>query len=162
MKTSKIKSIMCLLGYLQRGKQSHTMSAYPSIWHENRSGNISSYPYSRALKAGASYNHLFGKRREKCCDCMVFLIVSRWLYPIRRRESRREIKNAFQQQHVVICALPFVRHHRRPLRGIFYRIFQYIPIHLLKIGAYRGIMQGRGGKDSASVNKRRQQRLPRS
>lgn len=29
-----------------------------SIWHENKSGNISSYPYSCALRAGASYNYL--------------------------------------------------------------------------------------------------------
>ena len=37
----------------------------PSIWHENKSGNISSYPYSCALRAGASYNYLLvnGQRR---------------------------------------------------------------------------------------------------
>lgn len=36
-----------------------------SIWHENKSGNISSYPYSCALRAGASYNYLLvnGERR---------------------------------------------------------------------------------------------------
>lgn len=36
-----------------------------AIWHENKSGNISSYPYSCALRAGASYNYLLvnGKRR---------------------------------------------------------------------------------------------------
>ncbi|MDR0364958.1 MAG: DNA (cytosine-5-)-methyltransferase [Bacteroidales bacterium] len=41
-------------------------SIYPlSIWHENKSGNISSYPYSCALRAGASYNYLLvnGERR---------------------------------------------------------------------------------------------------
>lgn len=43
----------------------HTASVYPSIWHENKSGNISSYPYSCALRAGASYNYLLvnGERR---------------------------------------------------------------------------------------------------
>lgn len=30
----------------------------PSIWHENKSGNISALPYSCALRAGASYNYL--------------------------------------------------------------------------------------------------------
>jgi DNA (cytosine-5)-methyltransferase 1 len=30
----------------------------PSIWHENKSGNISPLPYSCALRAGASYNYL--------------------------------------------------------------------------------------------------------
>lgn len=37
----------------------------PSIWHENKSGNISALPYSCALRAYASYNYLLvnGKRR---------------------------------------------------------------------------------------------------
>ena len=30
----------------------------PSIWHENKSGNISALPYSCALRAGASHNYL--------------------------------------------------------------------------------------------------------
>ncbi|AFY72541.1 DNA-methyltransferase Dcm [Synechococcus sp. PCC 7502] len=36
-----------------------------TIWHENKGGNISAYPYSCALRAGASYNYLLvnGKRR---------------------------------------------------------------------------------------------------
>lgn len=44
---------------------SHQSSCTPSIWHENKSGNISSYPYSCALRAGASYNYLLvnGERR---------------------------------------------------------------------------------------------------
>ena len=37
---------------------SHQSACTPSIWHENKSGNISSYPYSCALRAGASYNYL--------------------------------------------------------------------------------------------------------
>ena len=43
----------------------HTATVTPSIWHENKSGNISSYPYSCALRAGASYNYLLvnGERR---------------------------------------------------------------------------------------------------
>lgn len=37
----------------------------PSIWHENKSGNISPLPYSCALRANASYNYLLvnGQRR---------------------------------------------------------------------------------------------------
>jgi DNA (cytosine-5)-methyltransferase 1 len=37
----------------------------PTIWHENKSGNISAYEYSCALRAGASYNYLLvnGQRR---------------------------------------------------------------------------------------------------
>ncbi len=46
-------------------KALHKSKHKVSIWHENKSGNISSYPYSRALRAGASYNYLLvnGKRR---------------------------------------------------------------------------------------------------
>ena len=37
----------------------------PGIWHENKSGHVSVYPYSCALRAGSSYNYLLvdGKRR---------------------------------------------------------------------------------------------------
>ena len=31
---------------------------YPSVWHENKGGNISLLPFSCALRAGASYNYL--------------------------------------------------------------------------------------------------------
>ena len=43
----------------------HTSNYNPAIWHENKAGNISSYPFSCALRAGASYNYLLvnGKRR---------------------------------------------------------------------------------------------------
>ena len=46
-------------------KKKHQSSYYPSIWHENKSGNICSYPYSCALRAGASHNYLLvnGERR---------------------------------------------------------------------------------------------------
>ena len=38
---------------------------YPTIWHENKSGHISSYSYSCAMRSGASYNYLLvnGERR---------------------------------------------------------------------------------------------------
>jgi len=37
----------------------------PTIWHENKGGSISVYPFSCALRAGASYNYLLvnGERR---------------------------------------------------------------------------------------------------
>jgi DNA (cytosine-5)-methyltransferase 1 len=43
----------------------HAAKISPSIWHENKSGNISSHPFSCALRAGASYNYLLvdGERR---------------------------------------------------------------------------------------------------
>lgn len=49
----------------EKRKKKHTSSYYPSIWHENKSGNICSYPYSCALRSGASHNYLLvnGERR---------------------------------------------------------------------------------------------------
>lgn len=50
---------------VEKRLKSHQSKYSPSIWHENKSGNISSYPYSCALRAGASYNYLLvdGVRR---------------------------------------------------------------------------------------------------
>jgi len=43
----------------------HPPTDEPTIWHENKSGHVSAYPYSCALRAGASYNYLLvnGERR---------------------------------------------------------------------------------------------------
>ncbi|WP_428230400.1 DNA (cytosine-5-)-methyltransferase [Flavobacterium sp.] len=52
--------------YIVEKRKSKHKSAYNlSIWHENKSGNICSYPYSCALRSGASYNYLLvnGERR---------------------------------------------------------------------------------------------------
>jgi len=50
---------------LRKRKTIHTPAVTPSIWHENKAGHISSYPYSCALRAGASHNYLLvnGERR---------------------------------------------------------------------------------------------------
>jgi len=49
----------------QRRYSMHKSKYKPSIWHENKAGNISSHPFSCALRAGASYNYLLvdGERR---------------------------------------------------------------------------------------------------
>ena len=43
----------------------HRSTIRPGIWHENKSGNVSSHSFSCALRAGASYNYLLvdGERR---------------------------------------------------------------------------------------------------
>ena len=45
-----------------RSKRQHSVEGknvfYPSVWHENKSGNISVLDYSCALRTGASYNYL--------------------------------------------------------------------------------------------------------
>ncbi len=50
---------------IEKRMEKHKSEYTPGIWHENKSGNITSYPYSCALRAGASYNYLLvdGKRR---------------------------------------------------------------------------------------------------
>jgi DNA (cytosine-5)-methyltransferase 1 len=50
---------------LKKRKESHKSAYKLSIWHENKAGNICSYPYSCALRSGASYNYLLvnGERR---------------------------------------------------------------------------------------------------
>lgn len=49
----------------EKRKEAHKSAYKLSIWHENKSGNICSYPYSCALRSGASYNYLLvnGERR---------------------------------------------------------------------------------------------------
>ena len=51
---------------IRRKRRDKHQSPYElSIWHENKGGNVSSHPYSCALRAGASYNYLLvnGERR---------------------------------------------------------------------------------------------------
>ncbi len=49
----------------KRQSRLKTTPFYPSVWHENKGGNISVLPFSCALRAGGSYNYLLvnGKRR---------------------------------------------------------------------------------------------------
>lgn len=49
----------------QKRHEAHTAKTNPAIWHENKAGNVSSHPFSCALRAGASYNYLLvdGNRR---------------------------------------------------------------------------------------------------
>jgi DNA (cytosine-5)-methyltransferase 1 len=49
----------------RRRMAEHPPTDEPTIWHENKSGHISAYPFSCALRAGASYNYLLvnGERR---------------------------------------------------------------------------------------------------
>lgn len=49
----------------EKRHHAHKAKIKPSIWHENKGGNISSHPFSCALRANASYNYLLvnGERR---------------------------------------------------------------------------------------------------
>jgi DNA (cytosine-5)-methyltransferase 1 len=60
---------------LKQRRDAHQAKITPSIWHENKSGNISSHPFSCALRAGASYNYLLvnGERRLTPRECLRLL-----------------------------------------------------------------------------------------
>lgn len=47
---------------------------YPSVWHENKAGNISILDYACALRTGASYNYLLvnGRRRPSSRELLRF------------------------------------------------------------------------------------------
>lgn len=49
----------------QKRHEKHKSEHALAIWHENKSGHVSSYPHSCTLRAGASYNYLLvnGERR---------------------------------------------------------------------------------------------------
>jgi DNA (cytosine-5)-methyltransferase 1 len=52
--------------YIKKNRlKKHKPTKEPTIWHENKAGHISAYPFSCALRAGASYNYLLvnGERR---------------------------------------------------------------------------------------------------
>ena len=65
---SKIDSSFFASEFIQEKRKRATEGKekfYPSVWHENKSGNISILDYSCALRTGASYNYLLvnGNRR---------------------------------------------------------------------------------------------------
>ncbi|MFA6169904.1 MAG: DNA (cytosine-5-)-methyltransferase [Candidatus Margulisiibacteriota bacterium] len=75
----------------EKRKKSHQTSLKVSIWHENKGGNVSSHPYSCALRANASYNYLLvnGERR---------------LTP---REMLR--LQGFPEKHKIVCSDAYAR-----------------------------------------------------
>ncbi len=95
-------------------KESHKSAYKLSIWHENKSGNITSYPYSCALRAGASYNYLLvnGERRLTPREMLrlqgfpdSFIITSN------DSQARKQAGNAVPvnlAKSVILKLLPFV------------------------------------------------------
>jgi len=82
---------------VKKRMERHTSKYNPGIWHENKAGNITSYPFSCALRAGASYNYLLvdGKRRPTLRELLrlqgfpdSFLIVCN------DRQTRKQAGNA--------------------------------------------------------------------
>jgi DNA (cytosine-5)-methyltransferase 1 len=70
---------------------------YPSVWHENKSGNISVLEYSCALRTGASYNYLIvnGVRRPTPRELLRFQgFPDRLPVVVSYHEVRRQTGNA--------------------------------------------------------------------
>lgn len=81
----------------QKRLSSHKSDYYPAIWHENKAGHISSYPYSCALRASASYNYLLvnGVRRLTPREQLRLQGFPDWFRPLSNdSETRKQTGNA--------------------------------------------------------------------
>lgn len=70
---------------------------YPSVWHENKSGNISVLPYACALRTGASYNYLLinGVRRPSSRELFRFQgFPDEYRIMVSHSEIRRQTGNS--------------------------------------------------------------------
>ncbi len=68
-----------------------------SIWHENKGGNVSSHPFSCALRAGASYNYLLvnGERRLTPREMLRLQGFPAWFeLPGKYQQIRKQTGNA--------------------------------------------------------------------
>lgn len=77
---------------------------YPSIWHENKSGNISILDYSCALRTGASYNYLLvnGIRRPSSRELLRFQgFPEKFRIVVSHQDIRRQTGNS--------VAIPMIR-----------------------------------------------------
>lgn len=77
---------------------------YPSVWHENKSGNISVLPYACALRTGASYNYLLinGLRRPSSRELLRFQgFPDKFRIVVSHTEIRRQTGNS--------VAVPMIR-----------------------------------------------------
>lgn len=77
---------------------------YPSIWHENKSGNVSILPYACALRTGASYNYLLvnGYRRPSSRELLRFQgFPEEFKIVVSHSEIRRQTGNS--------VAVPMIR-----------------------------------------------------
>lgn len=77
---------------------------YPSIWHENKAGNVSVLDYACALRTGASYNYLLvnGQRRPSSRELLRFQgFPDTYKIAVSHGEIRRQTGNS--------VAIPMIR-----------------------------------------------------
>uniref|UniRef100_UPI004047666B DNA cytosine methyltransferase n=1 Tax=Roseivirga sp. TaxID=1964215 RepID=UPI004047666B len=99
---------------LKKRKESHQSAYNLSIWHENKAGNICSYPYSCALRAGASYNYLLVNGERRLTPREMFRLQGfpdSYKIVVPDGQARRQAGNAVPVnlvKAVILKLLPFV------------------------------------------------------
>lgn len=86
---------------------------YPSVWHENKSGNISVLDYACALRTGASYNYLLvnGVRRPSARELLRFQgFPDSYKIVVSYQEIRRQTGNS--------VAIPMIREVAKKIDSI--------------------------------------------
>lgn len=86
---------------------------YPSVWHENKSGNISVLDYACALRTGASYNYLLinGVRRPSARELLRFQgFPDSYKIVVSYQDIRRQTGNS--------VAVPMIRAVAEKINGL--------------------------------------------
>ena len=93
---------------------------YPSIWHENKAGNISVLDYSCALRTGASYNYLLvnGVRRPTSRELLRLQgFPEKYKIAVSHQDIRRQTGNS--------VAVPMIRMVAQKINEIIEKKEQY-------------------------------------
>ena len=91
---------------------------YPSVWHENKSGNISVLDYACALRTGASYNYLLinGRRRPSSRELLRFQgFPDNYGIVVSHSEIRRQTGNS--------VAVPMIREIAKKINTILSKYY---------------------------------------
>jgi len=101
--------------YIVSKRKKRHQSAYKlSIWHENKAGNICSYPYSCALRAGASYNYLLVNGERRLTPREMFRLQGfpdKYKIVVNDSQARKQAGNAVPVnivKAVILKLLPYV------------------------------------------------------
>lgn len=92
---------------------------FPSVWHENKSGNISILDYACALRTGASYNYLLinGRRRPSSRELLRFQgFPDNYVIAVSHSEIRRQTGNS--------VAVPMIRQIAQRINNILLKHYQ--------------------------------------
>ena len=93
---------------------------YPSIWHENKAGDISVHDYSCALRTGASYNYLLvnGVRRPTSRELLRLQgFPEKYIIAVSHQDIRRQTGNS--------VAVPMIRMVAQKINEIIEKKSQY-------------------------------------